>query len=124
MGGTAPELIALVDDMGEREAERVVELTRKLLKKGDTAILVRSRTHLLHILPALQAAGIRYEAIEIDQLCQEQHVLDLISLTRALLHVGDRLSWLACLRAPWCGLTLTELALLPKAIRKGPCSTR
>ena len=60
----------------------------------------------------MRSAGIAYQAIEIDQLAGEQHVLDVISLARAISHTGDRVSWLACLRAPWCGLTLADLATL------------
>ncbi|MBV9265962.1 MAG: UvrD-helicase domain-containing protein, partial [Acidobacteriaceae bacterium] len=110
--GMEPRLIPFVDDKGEQEARQVAQLAKDALKHGDAAILVRSRNHLSAILPALRTADIRYEAIEIDQLRQEQHILDLISLTRAILHVGDRLSWLACLRAPWCGLTLADLSSL------------
>lgn len=110
--GIGPRVIPLVDDNGEDEAREVVTLCADSLKKGDVAILVRSRGHLVSILPALRAAGIRYEAFEIDQLREEQHVLDLISLTRACVHLGDRVSWLACLRAPWCGLELADLAAL------------
>ncbi|MFL6354894.1 MAG: UvrD-helicase domain-containing protein [Bryobacteraceae bacterium] len=107
-----PQLIPFIDDKGEEEAKQVVKLVKQALPNGQVAILVRSRTHVTSILPALRAAGISYEAVEIDALKEEQHILDLISITRAALHVGDRLSWLACLRAPWCGLTAGDLTLL------------
>jgi ATP-dependent helicase/nuclease subunit A len=109
---TKPRLIPLIDDDGEQEAREIVRILERGPNEGTTAILVRSRSHIKDILPALRRAGIRYEAIEIDALEEEQHVLDLISLTRALVHVGDRVSWLACLRAPWCGLTLSDLSSL------------
>ncbi|OGT45308.1 MAG: hypothetical protein A3E83_08575 [Gammaproteobacteria bacterium RIFCSPHIGHO2_12_FULL_41_20] len=73
------------------------------------AILVRSRTHLEHIIPALKAANLTYRAIDIDPLSERQIIQDLHSLTRALLHPADRLAWLAILRAPWCGLDLLDL---------------
>jgi ATP-dependent helicase/nuclease subunit A len=107
-----PQVIPFIDDKGEEEAKQVVKLVREALPKGQVAILVRSRMQLASILPALRAAEIMYEAVEIDALKEEQHILDLISITRAVLHLGDRLSWLACLRAPWCGLTLSDLSLL------------
>ena len=73
------------------------------------AILVRSRTHLEHIIPALKSAQLVYRAIDIDPLIERQSIQDLYSLTRALLHPADRLAWLSVLRAPWCGLSLTDL---------------
>jgi ATP-dependent exoDNAse (exonuclease V) beta subunit len=66
----------------------------------------------VQIVPALRAAGLAYEAVEIDRLCDQQHVLDVISLARAILHLGDRVAWFACLRAPWCGLQLADLSAL------------
>ncbi|MEO8164005.1 MAG: 3'-5' exonuclease, partial [Betaproteobacteria bacterium] len=76
------------------------------------AILVRNRSHLDAIVPALKDAGIRFRAVEIEQLGEKQVVQDLYALTRALTHTADRIAWLAILRAPWCGLTLQELCAL------------
>ena len=94
-------------------ADRTDE-SRKILgivenAEGRAAILVRSRESLSEIVPALKAAGIRYRAIEIERLGEKQVVQDLYALTRALLHLGDRIAWLALLRAPWLGLSLREL---------------
>ncbi len=76
---------------------------------GTKAILVRTREALAEIVPALKAAGIRYRAIEIEHLGEKQVVQDLYALTRALLHLGDRIAWLSLLRAPWLALPLDKL---------------
>ena len=89
-----------------QESQRVVELVRKA--EGDCALLVRNRSALADIVPALKGAGIRFRAIEIDRLGEKQIVQDLFALTRALTHPGDRVAWLAILRAPWVGLPLLE----------------
>ncbi len=97
------------------EAETIVALVRQTLAgdaKAEVAILVRSRSHLLHIVPALREAGIRYQAVEIDSLASRPVVQDLLSLTRALLHPADRIAWLAVLRSPLCGLVQRDLLLL------------
>jgi ATP-dependent exoDNAse (exonuclease V) beta subunit len=70
---------------------------------------VRNRLALAEIVPALKAAGIRYRAIEIEQLGEKQVVQDLYAITRALLHLGDRIAWLSLLRAPWLALPLDKL---------------
>jgi len=98
------------------EAERVIELISEH-QEGSTAVLVRSRTHLLEIVGALERHRIAFQAIEIDQLGERQVVEDLMALTFALLHAADRVSWLAILRAPWCGLTLSDLHTLASADR-------
>ena len=117
--GNSPDLIPLVDDKsGIREAEEIIEILRSNKAVGETAILVRSRSHVVSILPALRNAGIAYQAIEIDELKDQQHVLDLLALTRAVLHLADRVSWLACLRAPWCGLTSSDLSALAEGDRE------
>ena len=76
------------------------------------AILVRSRSHLLHILPALRAANITWLATEIDRLDKLTIISDLVSLPRAISNQADRLAWLALLRAPWCGIPMADLLRL------------
>src|SRR5260370_677033 len=90
------------------EAERVVELIQAA---GDerVGVLVRARSDLAAIVGALKRNNIAFQAIEIDQLGERAVIEDLMALTLALLHPGDRVSWLAILRAPWCGLALHDL---------------
>ena len=100
---------------GEEEAQHVVDIIcarRQSEHNAEIAILVRNRGHLQHIVPALKAAGIAFRAVDIDPLKTRPVVLDLLSLARALTHLADRIAWLAVLRAPWCGLTLNDLATL------------
>ena len=82
---------------------------------AEVAILVRTRSHLREIVPALKAANIAFRAVDIDPLKERPVVLDLWSLTRALTHLADRIAWLAILRAPWCGLSLNDLAVLTQS---------
>lgn len=93
---------------GRQEADRVMELIASG-SGSTTAVLVRSRAHLIEIVNALKQRRVAFQAIEIDQLGERQIVEDLMALTFALLHAADRVSWLAILRAPWCGLTLEDL---------------
>ena len=77
------------------------------------AVLVANRRHLNEIVAALkQKDAIPFRAVEIESLGQQQEVLDLTALTRALLHPADRTAALAALRAPWCGLSLADLHTL------------
>jgi ATP-dependent helicase/nuclease subunit A len=103
-------------DAGEAEAEWIARQARQKLDEGQkVAVLVRARTHVVEVLRAFRRAEggpVPYEAVEIDRLEEQQHILDVLSIARAILHVGDRVSWLACLRAPWCGLTLADLSAL------------
>ncbi len=114
-GGPAVAIHPFFADDPVAEACRVVDLVQAARRErpdGSVAILVRSRSHLAEIVPLLQEAGLRYRAVEIEQLGHRPVVQDLLALTRALLHPGDRIAWLALLRAPWCGLTLADLHAL------------
>lgn len=89
-------------------AEEITRL-RKQYPERKIAILVRSRSHLEHVLPALREAEVPWLATEIDRLDALPIITDLISLTSSICNEADRLSWLAILRAPWCGLSLQDL---------------
>ncbi|MCY4421002.1 MAG: UvrD-helicase domain-containing protein [Gammaproteobacteria bacterium] len=98
------------DDVSEaHNILSLVEKARARHPQGTVAILVRARTHLAEITTHLKRAGLRFQAVEIERLDRCTVVQDLLALTRALSHPGDRIAWLAVLRAPCCGLTLADL---------------
>ncbi|MCH9692321.1 MAG: UvrD-helicase domain-containing protein [Gammaproteobacteria bacterium] len=100
------------DDERQQEASQIVTIITELQRqdsKASIAILVRQKKHLEQILPALNRAAIAFQAADLSPLASKMVVLDLLSLVRALLDPSDRISWLALLRAPWCGLTLCDL---------------
>ncbi len=95
-----------------QEAETVADLAQHALTEvtqGSVAILVRGRPHLEWILPALTRRQLHWQATEIDRLAYRMAIVDLLSLTRALLNSDNRIAWLSVLRAPWCGLDLHDL---------------
>ena len=97
------------------EAETGFAVVRDLLEQHpdeDVAVLVRGRTHLPELLRRLRKQGIGYRAVEIDRLTDLPEIIDALALTRALVHPGDRHAWLALLRSPWAGLSLTDLHAL------------
>ncbi len=111
----AVELHSLRSDDGQAELERVVEVLeseRARCANQSIGILVQSRTHLSGLLERLAAKGWPVRAIEIDSVAEVQVGQDLIGLTRALSHLGDRIAWLGVLRAPWCGLGWRDLDAL------------
>ncbi|MGB5335266.1 MAG: UvrD-helicase domain-containing protein [Woeseiaceae bacterium] len=97
------------------EAEVGCRVIRKILAghpDDEIAVLVRSRTQLPDLLTSLREAGIEYRAIEIDRLTDLPEIIEVLALTRAAVHQGDRLAWLALLRAPWIGLDWSDLHAL------------
>jgi len=100
------------DDYEQREADSIASTCRELTDNhpGESiAILVRGRGHLKAIVPALRDANLKWQAIDITPLASRMPVIDLLSITRALLSPADKISWLAVLRAPFCGLSAADL---------------
>ncbi len=98
-----------------QEAEAIALLIKELRTNNpddSVALLARGRNHLQQIFPAMSRLGLSWQATDIDSLAQRMAIIDLTSLTRALLNPADRIAWLAILRAPWCGLDLKDLHTL------------
>ena len=115
IAGAAVSVHPFFNDDRVAEAAKVLEIVTQARREdpdGRVAILVRNRGHLREIVPQLKGAGLRFRALEIEELGHRPAVQDLLALTRALSHPGDRLAWLALLRTPWCGLTLADLHAL------------
>jgi ATP-dependent exoDNAse (exonuclease V) beta subunit len=95
---------------------RAKPLPAERIAAWKVAVLVRSRSHLTHIVAELKrdngSGAVPFRAVDIEPLAERPEVLDLFALTRALLHPADRVAWLAVLRAPWCGLELAALHAL------------
>jgi ATP-dependent helicase/nuclease subunit A len=100
------------------EAKTVAELIearRTEHPEWRIAVLVRARTHARDIALALRARNVAFRAVDIEPLQDRAVVRDLVMLICALAHLGDRTAWLAVLRAPWAGLTLSDLLIIARA---------
>ena len=76
------------------------------------AILGRTRAVLSALAEALRAAEIPFRALELEGLRSRPEILDALALGKALLSPEDRIAWLGVLRAPWCGLSLSDLHMI------------
>ncbi|MFV1983607.1 MAG: UvrD-helicase domain-containing protein [Thiohalomonadales bacterium] len=109
---TAVQLHSLFNRNDIDEAELIVNLIEQEKQKipdGRIAILCRNKSHLVEIISLLNKKMIPYQAVEINVLNTQPVVQDLLSLTKSMLHLADRISWLALLRAPYIGLTLSDI---------------
>ena len=96
-------------------------ITQKIQSYRDTypnnsiALLARSRSHLDQIVESLKLAEIPVQANKIEALIHRATVMDLRSLTRALLHPADRLAWLSLLRSPLVGMHIKDIAVIAES---------
>jgi len=100
-----------------REVETILQIidqTRAGGRDRKIAVLVRGRGHLEPLVAESRRSlpDLRFQAVEGERLSSRQWIADAVILTRALLQLADRVNWLALLRAPWCGLTLSDLHAL------------
>ncbi|MEO7207578.1 MAG: UvrD-helicase domain-containing protein [Steroidobacteraceae bacterium] len=100
------------------ESKAIAEMIAGEIKRHPdwrVAVLVRARTHARGIAASLRALDLAFRAVDIEPLQDRAAVRDIMMLTRALLHRGDRIAWFAVLRAPWTGLSLADLLTISGA---------
>ncbi len=118
LDGTTVDLRLSGERDDVREAEEISGIIKGIDRsKESVAILVRSRPHLGEIVKRLKKEGIEFKSEEIDPLIDRPVIQDLFSLLRSMMHPCDRAAWLAVLRAPWCGLTLSDMHKLCRCDR-------
>lgn len=99
------------------EANYVTKLLKDTIKQepNDTiALLARSKNHVAEIINSLKKENIPYHAVELETLTKKIVCRDLLSLTKAIFNLKDKISWLAILRAPFIGLNLHDLHAIAK----------
>jgi len=92
-----------------KEISGIIKKIRSESAEATIAILVRSRAHLKEIIRELELLKISYKAESIYTLADRPAIRDLLSLLRALIFPLDRVAWLSLLRAPWVGVSLTDI---------------
>lgn len=97
-------------------ADEIVRVRNEAMSIGGAAprfgILFRKGASAAPVAEAMRARGLRYQAVDIENLVDLPVITDLHSLLHALLSTRNRLAWWSILRAPWCGLRLQELEML------------
>jgi ATP-dependent helicase/nuclease subunit A len=84
-------------------------------EKYRIAVLGRTYNALAPVAQALREAAIPFRAVDLESLNDRPEVLDALALVRAMFNREDRVAWLGVLRAPWCGLSLSDLHKLASA---------
>jgi ATP-dependent helicase/nuclease subunit A len=110
---TEAQAAEIVDLIRSRQAE--MEEARRTGGKFRIAVLARARKSLAPIAQALHQSAIPFRALDLEKLGARPEVLDALALAGALLNPFDRVAWLGVLRAPWCGLTLSDLHIFSSA---------
>jgi len=91
----------------EQEAALILDVIRQARTQDKSiGILARSRSHLKVIMQLLQQENLPFRALDMLALAKQPEIIDLRSLTSALLHPCDSIAWASLLRAPTVGLSL------------------
>ncbi len=100
----------LSEKSAQQEADLIMDIIREKRAQGKSVgVLARSRSHLKVLMQTLQQQDIAFRALDILPLHQQTEIIDLLSLTSALLRPADHIAWASVLRSPMLGLSTTSL---------------
>lgn len=117
--GPAVECVAVADNEAEAVATRVQALLQSTPAEQRIGVLAPSRTHLEPVLAELLARGVdEVQALDVQALAAHPAVVDFVHLVCALRQPADLLAWAVLLRAPWVGLSWSDLLALSRGRTK------
>ena len=112
LAGNAVEAHLFPDDGGLGEANWIAEKIAQICQRepdATIAVLMRARSHAAPIIAALQQNDVPFLGRDLEKIQHSAAVMDLLSLCRWLANPADEVAALALLRAPFCGLTLSDI---------------
>ena len=113
--GSSQLVICTNDSSRVLQANLICERIKSLRHNKPTetiALLVRSRTSLTSLFPAMRKLGLTWHGIDIEPLSDIPVVRDLCALTQAVDDPNNILAWLSVLRSPLIGLELSDLEII------------
>lgn len=112
LAGNAVEAHLFPDDGGLAEANWIAEKIAQICQSepdATIAVLMRARSHAAPIIAALQQNDVPFLGRDLEKIQHSAAVMDLLSLCRWLANPADEVAALALLRAPFCGLPLSDI---------------
>lgn len=106
------DVLSVACESSLQEAAWIAEQVKTLKEKGSEqsiAILVQSRPVAAQIINALDRIGVAWAGPDLQPLKDEEVVVDLFALSRAVTNIADDLAWISLLRSPWCGMSLKDI---------------
>ena len=119
--GEPVEIHVFSDDAGRAEASWIADRIADLrVEDSDAtiAVLGRGRRHLVPVVQALKDAAIPLVGRDLEPLAHAPVSGDLLALCRWLANPADNIAALALLRAPFIGLTTSEITRLLAGVSK------
>lgn len=117
------QLAALIRNMVEEKQRLATDAqgASRVVRYGDIAVLLRSRTHLRQYEHQLRLAGVPYVVVGGIGFYQQPEVVDLANILRVVDNRLDRLSLVAVLRSPLFSLNDDSIMALCDGVDSGSC---